>query len=169
MIRQKVGKDYPIMCDLQTNEHRKGGITLTESNILVQRLEKLGVAAFRIHSSIVDKEGFEWVISPPDFPQGFQVGDAEETKKVLKQAKVMVGRQIQDPEYANGVIEEGKADLIVLGRPLLADPELPKKWAEGRLGEVQECTYCNLCLRNIMKCLPERCPVNPKLGKETGA
>lgn len=168
-VQQKVGKDYPIICDLQTNERRNGGITLAECTILVQKLEKLGVAAFRIHSSIVDKEGVEWIIPPHDFPQGFQVHDAEEIKKVLKQTKVMVGRQIQDPTYANSVIEEGKADLIVLGRPLLADPELPKKWVEGKLDEVQKCTYCNLCIRNIKQCLPERCSVNPKLGKESGA
>jgi NADPH-dependent 2,4-dienoyl-CoA reductase/sulfur reductase-like enzyme len=78
----------------------------------------------------------------------------------------MVGRQIQDLEFAKTVIEDGKADLIILGRPLLADPELPKKWAAGKPDDVRRCLRCNRCRWNELKGLPVTCTVNPALGRE---
>jgi NADPH-dependent 2,4-dienoyl-CoA reductase/sulfur reductase-like enzyme len=78
----------------------------------------------------------------------------------------MVGRQIQNPEFARDAIVGGKADLIILGRPLLADPELPKKWAAGNPDDVRRCLRCNECRWNELKGLPAVCTVNPALGRE---
>lgn len=165
-VQSKVGKDYPIIIDHPADELVEGGITLQESRIIAQRLEELGVAAFKMQSGLIDPRILNWLFPPAAMPRGLQVHYAEETKKVLKQAKVLVGRRIQDPDYANSIIEEGKADLVVLGRPLIADPEVPKKWAEGRLDDVRRCLYCNQCYWHYSRKLSARCTVNAALGKE---
>lgn len=165
-VQMKVGNDYPIIFDHPVDEFIEGGITVKESKVMAQKLESMGIAAFRMHSGSRDPR-FRFMIAPPAaVPQGYQVPYAEETKRALHRAKVMVGRQIQDPEYANHVIRDGKADFIVLGRPLLADPELPKKWAEGRLNDIRRCLYCNWCKWNELKGLRVECAVNAALGKE---
>jgi NADPH-dependent 2,4-dienoyl-CoA reductase/sulfur reductase-like enzyme len=80
---------------------------------------------------------------------------------------IAVGRL--DLELGEKILEEGKADLIALGRRLLADPDLPNKVAEGRLDEVTPCIGCMECIERLV--FDERgegvtCVVNPGLGKE---
>jgi NADPH-dependent 2,4-dienoyl-CoA reductase/sulfur reductase-like enzyme len=72
-----------------------------------------------------------------------------------------------DPYLAEKALEEGKADFIGWGRPLIADPDLPRKVAEGRLEEIRRCIHCNECLRvQWAHRAPLRCTVNPVAGRE---
>jgi NADPH-dependent 2,4-dienoyl-CoA reductase/sulfur reductase-like enzyme len=92
---------------------------------------------------------------------------AEEVKKLTKVPVIAVGRL--DIELGEKILEEGKADLIAIGRRLLADPDLPNKVAEGRLNEVVPCIDCMECIERLA--FDERgegvtCVVNPALGKE---
>ncbi|MFC1929457.1 FAD-dependent oxidoreductase [Chloroflexota bacterium] len=167
LVQQKVGEDYPIIFDHPADEFVEGGIRLEESKVIAQRLEKAGVAAFRMHSGIHDPRFMHWLIPPPSIPSGFQVRYAEETRKALNIAKVLVGRKLDDLFYANQILQEDKADLIVLGRALLADPELPKKAANGRLDEIRKCIHCNQCVfRTAEQYKPLACAVNAATGRE---
>jgi NADPH-dependent 2,4-dienoyl-CoA reductase/sulfur reductase-like enzyme len=76
-----------------------------------------------------------------------------------------VGR-INDPIIANDIIEKGKADLVCIGRGLLADPELPIKAKEGRLDDIRTCIACNTCMESIFRRGRVECLVNPMLGRE---
>jgi NADPH-dependent 2,4-dienoyl-CoA reductase/sulfur reductase-like enzyme len=76
-----------------------------------------------------------------------------------------VGR-INDPVLADEIISEGKADLVCMGRGLLADPELPKKAEEGRLEDIRTCIACNTCMESIFRRGRIECLVNPTLGRE---
>jgi 2,4-dienoyl-CoA reductase (NADPH2) len=60
------------------------------------------------------------------------------------------------------VVKDGEADFIALGRPLLADSELPAKLRDGRLQEICPCLYCNNCMRSKWR----SCTVNPFLYRE---
>jgi 2,4-dienoyl-CoA reductase-like NADH-dependent reductase (Old Yellow Enzyme family) len=74
--------------------------------------------------------------------------------------------KIWDPKLAEEILRSGKADLIALSRPLLADPDLPRKWQDGRLGEVRPCIADNKgCLGRLHQNLEVRCSVNPSLGR----
>lgn len=166
-MQQQVGADYPIIYDHPALEFVEGGITLEEGKIIAQRLEDLGVAAFRIHPHArEDIRLFALHIPPAAIPHGSQVHLAEEYKKVLKRAKVIVGRRINDPILANRILEEDKADIIALGRPLIADPEFPNKVAEGRIEDIRKCIACNHCWWCYTHLLPVSCTVNPASGKE---
>nr|MDO8133315.1 FAD-dependent oxidoreductase [Candidatus Njordarchaeum guaymaensis] len=65
------------------------------------------------------------------------------------------------------IIGEGKADMVSMGRPLIADPELPKKAMAGRFEDIRMCVACNQgCFDNLFQASPITCMVNPMVGKE---
>jgi pyruvate/2-oxoglutarate dehydrogenase complex dihydrolipoamide dehydrogenase (E3) component len=68
------------------------------------------------------------------------------------------------PELAEQIISEGKVDFVCIGRPILADPEFPKKLREGRLEDICPCIYCNNCIRTDPG---PSCSVNPFMYRET--
>jgi 2-enoate reductase len=72
------------------------------------------------------------------------------------------------PELAEQVIAEGKADFIALGRPLLADPELPNKIRGDHTEDVWQCIYCNNCVIVDPEIFPGACSVNPFAFREVG-
>jgi NADPH-dependent 2,4-dienoyl-CoA reductase/sulfur reductase-like enzyme len=76
-----------------------------------------------------------------------------------------VGR-ITDPIRAEEILEEGKADLITLGRALIADPEFPKKALQGRLKEIRYCIGCNNCVDRLFDRLDVNCAINARMGVE---
>jgi NADPH-dependent 2,4-dienoyl-CoA reductase/sulfur reductase-like enzyme len=76
-----------------------------------------------------------------------------------------VGR-INDPLIAEEIIRKGQADLVCMGRGLLADPEMPRKAKEGRLDEIRTCIACNTCMESIFRRGRVECLVNPTLGRE---
>ena len=97
---------------------------------------------------------------------GCLVPIAAEFKKALHIPVITVGR-INSIALAEEILSQGKADIAAIGRPLLADPELPKKAAEGREEEIRPCIACNEgCYKRILQQLDIYCSVNPTLGKE---
>ena len=71
-----------------------------------------------------------------------------------------------EPTAAEEILRQGKVDLVCMGRPLLADPELPNKLLEGRHSEITPCIRCNVCLHNILMAQPVQCRMNAFLGRE---
>jgi len=82
---------------------------------------------------------------------------------------IAVGK-LGDPILAERTLQQGKANFIALGRPLLADPELPNKAKEGRFRDIRSRIYCNNCTEpSVRMGLRERgraCTVNPALFRE---
>ena len=79
---------------------------------------------------------------------------------------IAVGRM--GPETGERILREGKADLIAMGRRLIADPDLPNKAAEGQLDEINPCMGCFECLerRGVFSQQGVMCTINPVMGKE---
>lgn len=73
---------------------------------------------------------------------------------------------IVDPEMMEEIIAEGNADIVELGRPLLADPYLPNKLREGREKELTKCLRCMGCFGESLKTETTTCTVNPVIGNE---
>jgi NADPH-dependent 2,4-dienoyl-CoA reductase/sulfur reductase-like enzyme len=87
-------------------------------------------------------------------------------KKVLK-IPVAMGYRLSKPELAEKAIAEGKLDYWEMSRPMLADPYLPLKVAEGRPEDIAPCIACNQgCMSNIFNDEEICCIINPRLGKE---
>jgi len=162
-IRDKVGSDYPILCRINGDDYIEGGLTLEETKKIAQMLEAAGVDALHISGGIFDSP--VPTTAPMALPRGNMVHLAAGIKKVVKVPVIAVGR-INDPELAEKILQEGKADLISMGRALLADPELPKKAATGELDDIRKCTACNECITRIVFDKEIACSVNAALGRE---
>ena len=167
-IHKRAGKDYPIICRVSAEEFMKGGHTLEDSKKVVSILEAAGVQAMDVEAG--------WHECPEPLvvmsvPRGAFVYLAEEIKKVVN-VPVVAAYRINNPELAEQILADGKADLIGLGRALLADPEFPNKAKEGRSDEIRTCIACSNCLDNLLTgyksgtMSPAFCSVNPRMGKE---
>ena len=79
---------------------------------------------------------------------------------------ITVGRYTE-PQYAELMVEEGRADLIAFGRQSIADPELPRKAKDGELELFQPCIGClQGCVPNMFRGEAITCLVNPLVGRE---
>jgi 2,4-dienoyl-CoA reductase-like NADH-dependent reductase (Old Yellow Enzyme family)/thioredoxin reductase len=164
--RQKAGEGYLIMCKLTIDQFIPGGSTLLETGLVAKMLEEEGLDA--IHATAGDPNSLENLPVPPMFsPRGCYVPLAEGVKKYVKIPIGAVGR-INEPELAVRILEEGKADLINIGRSLLADPEFLSKVKEGRIEDIRPCIGCNQGCRgrDRTKYFTLHCSVNPDIGKE---
>jgi len=162
--RELVGKEYPVWCRMNGREFGpEAGLTDEEAQQVARMAQYAGSDA--IHVSV-----FAYGISPHTAPpmaqpHGNLVRFAETVKRAVTVPVITVGRI--DPEIAEKVIREDRADLIAIGRALIVDPELPNKAAPGKLHEIRPCIGCQTCLDslNIGQGLM-RCVVNPTVGRE---
>jgi 2,4-dienoyl-CoA reductase-like NADH-dependent reductase (Old Yellow Enzyme family)/thioredoxin reductase len=162
--QESVGKDYPLMVRMSASEFIPGGITLRDGQKIARRLEEWGVKA--IHVSGGTHDTVEMEIQPMAIPRGCLVHLAEGIKKAVRIPVGTVGR-IVDPKMAEEILRQGKADLIALGRALLADPEFPRKTQEGRFEDIRPCIAClQGCRDHLYQGLPITCLVNPQAGME---
>jgi 2,4-dienoyl-CoA reductase-like NADH-dependent reductase (Old Yellow Enzyme family)/thioredoxin reductase len=163
-VREKVGEDFPIGFRISADEYIDGGITLELSKNYAKRLAEGGADYIHVSGgTIVTVDKF---ISPMYYPPGGLVYLAEEIKKDVKLPIITVG-SIVDPLFAEKILLDGKADLVSMGRALIADPELPKKAVEGRLEDIRPCIRCNEgCYSRLREFKTQRCTVNPLVGRE---
>ncbi|MCX6000717.1 MAG: FAD-dependent oxidoreductase, partial [Chloroflexi bacterium] len=164
-IRSKVGRDFPIIMRLSGDEPTPGGRNLQETLYIAPILAEAGVDAFHISSGTFPH--MAWRILPPTgTPRGLNVPFAAAIKEVVKVPVMVVGR-INDPRLAEDILQKKQADVIVMGRGLLADQDLPNKAAQGRFDDIAPCIGCGLgCIATRGSGHPMTCLVNPTVGRE---
>jgi len=162
-VRRKVGGGFPLLFRFSADEFVPGGRTIEESALVAQMLEKAGVDALHVSTSI--HESKQTNVEPMSFAQGWRVPLAAEIKKAVKVPVIAVG-VIREPDFASRVLEEGKADFIAIGRGLLADPEWAAKAKAGRADEIRKCISCCCCIGRFDRNLGLRCQLNPAVGRE---
>jgi 2,4-dienoyl-CoA reductase-like NADH-dependent reductase (Old Yellow Enzyme family) len=105
-------------------------------------------------------------ISPSAAEGGEQASLAGAVKSRVQCPVIAVGG-MEDPEAAERVLEAGKADLVAVGRALIADPDFPRKILENRGDEITFCIKCNeKCFGNLSAGIPIACAENPDAGNE---
>ncbi len=162
-IRRVCGPDFPISFRVSATEYVEGGADLEDTLQQVPLFVEAGADA--LHVSAGSDEALQWVT--PDFnePPACLTYLAKAVKKITRVPVIAVGK-LGDPRVADKVLEEGIADFVAVGRPLLADAYLPKKAQEGRVEDIMLCIYCNNgCTENRL-IGRNRCAVNPELGQE---
>lgn len=151
--KEKVGKDYTMMCRINGDEFVVGGNTLKDSQIIAKRLEKIGIHALDITANGKWDDGTEAygakrATPTAEWPNAVNIYLAEGIKEVVR-IPVIGGGKISHPEIAEKILQEGKVDMVYLGRPLFRDPYFPIKAKEGRWDEILECKFCNYCSKNL--------------------
>jgi 2,4-dienoyl-CoA reductase-like NADH-dependent reductase (Old Yellow Enzyme family)/thioredoxin reductase len=162
-IRKQIGDKLPISFKISAEEYVDGGLTTRESIEILKILIKAGIDVVQVSAG--NDVTPEWISQPMFMEKGCLVDSACQIKKALHIPVMAVGR-INDPHIADEIIRQGKADLVCIGRGLLADPEMPLKAKSGRLDEIRTCIACNTCMQSIFRKGRIECLVNPMLGRE---
>ena len=161
-VRKRVGPDFPIICRLSGDEYVEGGLRIDETKQIAQILKKEGANA--LHISACNRAS-GYLNQPPYYvEEGIFVHLAQAIKSAVSIPVITVGR-IRNPVMADGILRDGKADLVSMGRALIADPQMPTKAKEGKLEEINSCISCNRCIHTFRK-ESVRCAVNPEAGNE---
>jgi 2,4-dienoyl-CoA reductase-like NADH-dependent reductase (Old Yellow Enzyme family)/thioredoxin reductase len=173
-IRNRLGKEYPLTIKISGDEYIEGGLGIGDMIGIARLAQEAGIDGLIVSAGTVGGKKLEDLNEahkvmrtlPMMTRTGCLVPIAAEFKKALQIPVITVGR-INTIALAEEILSQGKADIAAIGRPLLADPALPKKAAEGREEEIRPCIACNEgCYKRIFQQLDIRCSVNSALGKE---
>jgi 2,4-dienoyl-CoA reductase (NADPH2) len=153
--------NIPILARLAGHDLVPNGNTHREAARIAKLLEASGADAFNVtggwHESRIPQITGE-------VPTGAYVWLARTVKDAVI-VPVAASNRINDPLVAERILREEQADFISMGRPLLADPHLPRKLIEGESEQINHCIACNVCLDTAWYG-PARCLVNPAAGRE---
>ncbi len=167
-VRKAVGKGFPIEVRMNGDDFYEGGMHIED---YVEFAKLIGDKVDLINVSCGDHEIPELFLRT--HPHGFlehgcNVYLAAEVKKVVNCPVSCVGA-LNDPAQMEEIIASGKADIVELGRELMADPFLPKKTFEGREDEITPCQRCYECFHHAIFEGGIKCAVNPLIGNELDA
>lgn len=162
-IRDRIGSDFPLSFKISAQEFVPGGLTTEESIEILKELVEEGIDVVQVSAG--NDATPEWICQPMFMEQACLADSAAKIKAALNVPVMVVGR-INDPFIADEIINERKADIVCMGRGLLADPELPNKAQAGNYEDIRTCIACNTCMQSIFRKGRIECLVNPSLGRE---
>ena len=171
-IRKKCGPNLLIEFRLSADEEIPGGITPDEAVEIAKRLDGkvdiIHVTCATFHTTATSSRMFPTVF----YPRGVNVENAAKIRMAVKASKVSVVGGIADPQMMDDIIRDQKADLVVVGRQMIADPNWPKKARFGKADQIIRCIRCEECISaGFIPHVPFdsgvlRCAVNPTFGRE---
>ena len=163
-MRQKVGENFIICFRLSLLDLVHDGNTMQEVVTVAQALEKAGITLLNTGIGWHEARIPTIVTSVP------RAAFADYTAEVKKHVTVPViaSNRINMPETAEAILAQGKADMVQMARPFLADPYWVNKTATNRVDEINTCIACNqACLDHTFKNQRATCLVNPRAAFET--
>ncbi len=162
-VRKGGGDDMPIIVRVAGHDYMPGGHTNKEAVIFCKALEKAGVDAINV-------TGGWHETNVPQLTTAVPAGTFVYLANGINQAvniPVMASNRLGDPVLADKVIRENNADMVCMGRPLIADPYLPNKAMAGNFDDITYCVGCNqVCFDNVFSGQPVSCMLNPLAGHE---
>ncbi|HEU4438410.1 MAG TPA: FAD-dependent oxidoreductase [Methylomirabilota bacterium] len=158
-----VDSRVPLLYRISADEHVDGGLGLEDACRIAVRLESAGIDLLDVSAGIY--ESAPWIVQPMEMPQGCLVPLARELGRHVR-IPVSVAGRISDASVAERVLEAGDADFVTLGRALHADPEMPRKSAEGREDEICVCVGCLTCSDLLGRNEPVLCLANTQTARE---
>lgn len=163
-IKSRAGADFPVTLSISGYERTPGGRSLDDTQRLAPELVAAGIDCFRVSGGISDSL-VTMMVGRSEYGDAHNIAQAAALKNVVDVPVMLVGR-IHDPEVGERILAEGKADLIAMARPLLADPFLPRKVLEGRPERIRRCISCENCIDSMQTHDNLGCAVNPFSGRE---
>ena len=162
-IHELCGNDFVVTARLGVKDFVENGLTSKEAVEIAKAYEEMGYKA--LHGDV----GFgpnEKRLEPMQYPEAWRTEYAEVLKKGGVNIPIVAVGMIRCPETAEKILESDRADLIGLGRTLLADPDWPIKAESGREKEIRKCIGCSECiLARHHEGSSTRCGFNPTVGK----
>lgn len=164
LVKQETTSEFPVMIKLVCDEFVDGGLDIAEALKIAGWVEQAGADA--IVANAGNKQTKFRTIPPLESPSAPLADLAAQIKAAVRIPVVAIGK-INTPAVAEAIIASGKADFVAMARALVADPDLPRKAAEGRLGAIRPCVAClEDCAGSGAADIGRCCTVNPFAGKE---
>lgn len=163
-IRRIVGERFILCYRLSLLDLVEGGNTWDEVRRIALALEEAGITLLNTGIGWHESRVPTIVTSVP------RAAFAEVSARLRHELKVPViaSNRINTPEVAESLLAAGKADLVSMARPLLADPQFVAKAGAGRAEEINTCIACNqACLDHAFANRRATCLVNPRAAFET--
>lgn len=174
-IKKKCGESFPIDIRLSGSELTEGGFDLEDMKQFAKWLDGK-VALINVSDGTFHVPSTNTTMVPSMFlPHGCNVYLAEAIKKVVTKTKISALGGLGDPDMMEEIIASGKADMVTVGRALIADPDLPIKARDGKAADITPCQRCIVCMSGSFvpyvkyATRAAKCTVNPQIGKETEA
>ena len=162
-LRAAVGADYPLGMRIAGNDFMPGSNTNVEAVEFCKMMETAGIDILNVTG------GWHETVVPQlsgDLPAGGYTYLAAAVKDAVH-IPVAASNRINHPLLAEKILAIGEADMISMGRPLVADPDWPKKAQMGKFDEIRNCVACNQgCLAKTFFGKPIECLVNASAGRE---
>jgi 2,4-dienoyl-CoA reductase-like NADH-dependent reductase (Old Yellow Enzyme family)/thioredoxin reductase len=167
-VRAAMPDDMPLLMRIDAQDDElPGGLTVDDVIAFSLRAREAGVDALDVSRGNVVTSAIRYEVPPIDVPRGFNVANAAAIRRGTGMVTIAVGR-INDPDQAEEIIASGKADMVVVGRGQIADPEFVAKAAAGRARDIVRCVGCDQgCYDRIVASFgPITCLRNPLVGRE---
>ena len=162
-VREEVGPFFPLEFRMSGAEFVEGGYDIEEGVKIAKMIEPY---VDLIHVSAGTYQKTFGITHPSMFTEhGRNVFLAAEIKKHVKKPVATIGG-LNDPAQMEEIIASGKADVVYMGRALLADPFLPNKVMANREEDIVRCLRCFTCMAERAATSTRRCTVNPLIGRE---
>lgn len=177
-IKEKCGAQFPVSLRYSVKSYIKGyndgalpgeefvevGRDLEEGLRAAKILEEAGYDAFNADAGTYDS--WYWNHPPMYFEKGMYLDLNKELKKAVKVPVITAGR-MDNPELASRALDENMTDMVALGRPLLADSEIPNKIIQNKVNDIRPCLSCHDgCMGRLAHGGGLSCAVNPATGRE---
>ena len=165
LCRKEVGPVFPIIVRYCADEFLVGGRGMEDSVKLAKVLETHGVDAIDVSAG--QPSAYLMTTPPYCLPQGRKmlVPYSAAIKKEVK-IPVFTAIGIREPEEVEEILAQGMADMVILGRPQLADPDYVNKVLSGKGDTIRHCLSCEFCLDTLDDDRHICCAVNPETGRE---
>ncbi len=164
-VRRAVGPDFPIEIRLSGDDLTEGNLTMEDcievAKMIDDKVDLINVSC----GNHEDPDLFCRTHPSAFYPRGVNVYLAAEIKKHVKTPVACVG-SLNDPAQMEEIIREGKADIVEIGRALLADPYLPDKALHGEAENITPCLRCYECFGETARSETVKCSVNPTMGQQ---
>lgn len=160
-VREAVGPNFPIALRISADDMIEGGNTLEDSIELMKYMEE---KVDLLNISVGQNDNLYLQHDKMSLPEGWRSYMSKAFKDKFDKA-IMISGNIRTPQVAEDIIEKGDADLIVMGRGLIAEPNWVNKVANGQENLLRRCISCNIgCAdHRLAKSQPIRCTINPDL------
>ncbi|MGK0551846.1 FAD-dependent oxidoreductase [Enterococcus faecalis] len=164
-VRKAVGPFFPLSIRVSADELLEGGNTLSDTLAIVAYFaEEVDI----LNVSAALNDNLQYQIDKMNLPDGWRSYMAKAVKERFPDKVIVTSGNIRSPKRAAEILEQGDADLLAMGRGLIAEPNWVNKVATGQEALLRKCISCNIgCAdHRIAKARPMRCTVNPDLYYE---
>lgn len=162
-IQKQCGENFPVIVKYTPYHGIPGGRELEEGIEMARMFEDAGVQALHVDMGCYER-WYDQINTVYDKP-GLQIQMAEKITEAVSIPVIAHGK-LNDPDLAEQVLKEQKADFIALAHQMLADPHWPEKVKAGKGSEIRPCIGCNECLYQSHLGKEYSCAVNPQTLRE---